>query len=101
MKWSVGHAAWRILCFRSNDAQSPLYRAMGGPYRGKLLEFGESVLAHIPEVGKVPGNHAPKLADRWKSAEWLGKSDLTDEHLVRADGGVVHARSVRRLAVHS
>ena len=25
---------------------------VGGPYRGKLLEFGESVHAHFPEVGK-------------------------------------------------
>ena len=25
---------------------------MGGPYRGKLVEFGETVLAHLPEVGK-------------------------------------------------
>ena len=32
---------------------------------------------------------------------WLGKSDLTDEHLVRTDEGVVSARSVRRLAEHS
>ena len=43
----------------------------------------------------------PKLADRWKSVEWLGKSDLTDEHLVRTDEGVVYARRVRRLAEHS
>ena len=35
---------------------------------------------------------------RWKSAVWLGKSDLTDEHLVRTDKGVVFARSIRRLA---
>ena len=47
------------------------------------------------------GNPAPKLADRWKSGLWLGKSDLTDEHLVRTDDGVVCARSVRRLAENS
>ena len=32
---------------------------------------------------------------------WLGKSDLTDKHLVRTDDGVVKARSARRLAGHS
>ena len=78
--------------------RSPFYRATGGPYRGKLVEFGETVLAHLPEVGKGSGNPAPKLADRWESGVWLGKSDLTDEHLVRTDDGVVYARSVRRLA---
>ena len=67
----------------------------------KLVEFGETVLAHLPEVGKGSGNPAPKLADRWKSGVWLGKSDLTDEHLVRTDDGVVYARSVRRLAENS
>ena len=101
-KWIVRHAAWLIPHFRGNDeVQSPFYRAMGGPYRGKLVEFGVTVLAHLPEVGKGSGNPAPKLADRWKSGVWLGKSDLTDEHLVRTDDGVVYARSVRRLAENS
>ena len=31
----------------------------------------------------------------------LGKSDLTDEHFVRTDDGVVYARNVRRLAENS
>ena len=65
------------------------------------MEFGETVLAHLPEVGKGSGNPAPKLADRWKSGVWLGTSDLTDVHLVRTDDGVVYARSVRRLAENS
>ena len=74
---------------------------MGGPFRGKLLEFGEPVLAHLPDVGEGSGNPAQKLADRWKSAVWLGNSDLTDEHLVRTEDGVVYVPSVRRLAEHS
>ena len=101
MRWIVRHAAWLIPRFRGSEIQSPFYRAMGGPYRGKLVEFGETVLAHLPEVGKGSGNPAPKLADRWKSGVWLGKSDLTDEHLVRTDDGVMYARSVRRLADNS
>ena len=101
MRWIVRHAAWLIPRFRGSEVQSPFYRAMGGPYRGKLVEFGETVLAHLPEVGKGSGNPAPKLADRWKSGVWLGKSDLTDEHLVRTDDGAVYARSVRRLAENS
>ena len=68
---------------------------MGGPYRGKLLEFGESVLAHLPEAGQGSGNPGPTLADKGNP---LGKSGLADEHLVRTDEGVVFARSVRRLA---
>ena len=73
--------------FRDGDVQSP-------QYRGKLVEFGETVFAHLPEVGKRSGNPAPKLADRWKSGVWLGKSDLTDEHIVRTDNGVDFMREV-------
>ena len=102
MRWIVRHAAWLIPRFRGSEIQSPFYRAMGGPYRGKLVEFGETVLAHLPEVGKGSGNPAPKLADRWKIRRVAGKeSDLTDEHLVRTDDGVVYSRSVRRLAENS
>ena len=68
---------------------------------GKLVGLRETVLAHLPEVGKGSGNPTPKLADRWKSGVWLGKNDLTDKHLVRTDNGVVYARSARRLAEHS
>ena len=101
MRWIVRHAAWLIPRFRGSEVKSPFYRAMGGPYRGNLVEFGETVLAHLPEVGKGSGNPAPKLADRWKPGVWLGKSDLTDEHFVRTDDGEVYARSVRRPAENS
>ena len=73
MRWIVRHAPWLTPRFRGSDVQSPFYRAMGGPYRGKSVEFGGIVLAHLPEVGKGSGNPAPKLADRWKSGVWLGK----------------------------
>ena len=56
MRWIVRHAAWLIPRFRGSDVQSPFHRAMGGPYRRKLVEFGETVLAHLPEVGKGSGN---------------------------------------------
>ena len=101
MRWIVRHAAWLIPRFRGSEVQSPFCRAMGEPYRGKLVDLGETVLAHLPEVGKGSRNPAPKLADRWKSGVWLGKSDLTDEHFVQTDDGVVYARSVRRLAENS
>ena len=48
MRWIVRHAAWLIPRFRGSDAQSPFYRAMGGPYRGELVEFGETVLHIFP-----------------------------------------------------
>ena len=70
MKLSVRHAAWLIPRFRGSDVQSPFYRAMGGPFRGKLVEFGETVLAHLPEVGTGSGNSVPKLADGNLACGW-------------------------------
>ena len=46
--------------YRPSADNALFYRAMGGPYRRKLVEFGETVLAHLPEVGKGSGNQAPK-----------------------------------------
>ena len=42
-------------------------------YRGKLLELSESVLVHLPGVGKGSGKPVPKQADRWKSARVAGQ----------------------------
>ena len=42
MRWIVRHAAWLIPRFRGSEIESPFHRAMGGPYRGKLVEFGET-----------------------------------------------------------
>ena len=70
---------WRNPRFKVGDAElgSPFYCVMGGASRGRLLEFGESVLPHVPAVEKGPGS-APKLAHRWKHAAWHGNSDFAD-----------------------
>ena len=60
--------------------QSPFFRVMGGPYGGKLVEFGETVLAHLPEVGKGSGNPAPKLADKLeiRACGWVRGTSRTN-----------------------
>ena len=101
MRWIVRHAAWLIPRFRGSEIQSPFHRAMGGPYRAKLVEFGETVLAHLPEVKRDLETQHQNWQTDGNLACGLGKSDLTDEHHVRTDDGVVYARSVRRLAENS
>ena len=39
----------------------------------KVLEFGESVLARLPEVGKGSGPPALKLVDRWEIRRVAGQ----------------------------
>ena len=59
------------------------------------------LLTHLLEAKKGSGNPAPELVDRWKLAACLGKSDLTDEHLVRRDDGIMCARCVPQINEHS
>ena len=94
MKWIVRHAAWHIPRFMGNDVQSPLHRAMGGPYRGKLLEFGECVLCHLPRWEKDLGIRRSWLTDGNPPCGWARATSRTSIW-----SGVVYARSVRRLAV--
>ena len=55
---------------------------MGGPNQKKVLAFWRTV--RVPAV------------DKWKPAVWLGERDLTENHLVRTDDGIVRPRCVRR-----
>ena len=74
------------------------------PWADRIVENWwslEKQFLHIFQRSERGLKSSTKLADRWKSGVWLGKSDLTDEHLVRTDDGVVYARSVRRLAENS
>ena len=73
MRWIVRHAAWLIPRFRGSEVQSPFYRAMGGPYRGKLVEFGETVLAHLPEVRKRIWKSSTKVGRQMEIRRVAGK----------------------------
>ena len=57
MTWIVLHASLLIPCFRDNDAQSPLYRAMGGSYTA--------------EAGGIWRNCSRTSSSSWK---WIWKS---------------------------
>ena len=101
MRWIVSHAGWlipRFLVVRYSP-HSIVPWADRTAENWWSLEKQFLLIFQRSETDLV--NPAPKLADRWKSGVWLGKSDLTDEHLVRTDDGVVYARSVRRLAENS
>ena len=84
--------------FIGNDVQSPFNGAMGGPYRGRLLEFGESGFADLPEdLGIL---HRSWLTDGNPLCGWTRATSQTSIWS-ELDEGVLYARSVRRLAEHS
>ena len=61
----------------------------GKPYRGELVEFGEVVWAR--DLAS-----ASKLEARWIPGVWVGKADLSDEHLIATRGQTKLVRSIRR-----
>ena len=77
----------------SKDGATPWERLRGRPYRGQLLRFGAPVMHRL--VGKPVGG---VLMNRWSPGSWVGKSPLTDEHLVALPTGqVIRCRAVREL----
>ena len=100
MRWIVRPAAWRIPRFRGSDVQSQFYRSKGGPYRGKLVEFGETVLAHLPEGRKGIWKSRTKIGRQMEIRRVAGK-ERPHRRTPCPNDGVVYARSVRRLAENS
>ena len=73
MRWIVRHAAWLIPRFRGSEAQSPFYRAMGGPYRGKLVEFGENSSCTSSRVRKGIWKSSTKVGRQMEIRRVAGK----------------------------
>ena len=92
LDWSVRHAAWQWNRFHvSSTGETPHKRQIGHDYSSPVLEFGETILARTP--GQRTQN---KLDSNWSSGIWLGRSGLSDEHIVCLEGKVLSCRTVRR-----
>ncbi len=91
MVWLARHAAW-LLCrytVHSSTGKTSFELLRGKPYGGELVEFGELIWAR--EVAP-----ASKMAARWPSGVWLGKAELSDEHIVGTRTKTQLVRSIRR-----
>ena len=94
--WAWMHSAWIHNRYHVIQGLTPMERASGGGvYRGRIVDFGECVLAYMKVQNK--GNPA------WVKSVWLGKVGSSDMHLVstmgagKHGGGLVLTRSVRRM----
>ena len=91
-QWCWRHSSWLLQRFNVMQNLTAWERLHETPYRGKIVKFGECVLARVKS--------ATKGKPRWLRALWLGKSDIADTHLVvTSSGRLVSARSVRRTAI--
>ena len=91
--WATQHAAFIYNRFHVHrGSRRTSYEILTDTtYKGKICEFGESVLAKAPAAAVYKGS------SHWTKGIWVGKSLTSDCHVILTKAGVMMARSVRRL----
>ena len=90
--WLVRHVAWLMTRYNTGrDGCSPFRRIVGKPHDGSTCKFGEQV--HY----KLSGRPSSRVEPRSELGAWVGKMELTDEHLLRSLAGIRSSRTINRL----
>ena len=90
--WLVRHVAWLITRYNTGrDGCSPFRRIFGKSYDGGICKFGGQV--HY----KLSGHPSSRVEPRWELGAWVGKTELTDEHLLGTISGIRNSRTIYRL----
>ena len=88
--WGIVHAAWLYSRYHVHSCLkvTPYQAVTGRPYRGKLANFGQTVLGLDPKVGKYrPG---------WKRGIYLGKDAAGHDVIGTGPEEVTRTKSFRR-----
>ncbi|CAE7239270.1 unnamed protein product [Symbiodinium sp. CCMP2592] len=93
--WAARHGSWLMNRYVvARDQQTPFECTFQSPYTGKLVEFGECVMAMCRTAMT---NKPVKGSAKWVRSLWLGKANASDGHLVVTAGGkLLITRSIRR-----
>ncbi|CAE7490627.1 unnamed protein product [Symbiodinium sp. CCMP2592] len=93
--WAARHGSWLLNRYVvARDQQTPFECTFQSPYTGKLVEFGECVMAMCRTAMT---NKPVKGSAKWVRSLWLGKANASDGHLVVTAGGkLLITRSIRR-----
>ena len=90
--WLVRHVAWLITRYNTGRDGCSLFRwIFGKSYNGSICKFGEQV--HY----KLSGHPSSRVEPRWELGAWVGKTELTDEHLLGTLSGIRNNRTIYRL----
>ena len=90
--WLVRHVAWLINRYNTGrDGCSSFRRIFGKSYNGGICKVGEQV--HY----KLSGHPSSRVEPRWELGAWVGKTELTDEHLLGTLSGIRNSRTIYRL----
>ena len=96
LEWMIPHSADAVNRFSvGKDGRTPHYRLYMRPFKSKVFEFGEKVLAKPKRRVGVANQRA--LVARWHEATWVGFCTRSGEHIVvLKDGGpALRVRTVR------
>ena len=90
--WMVLHAGWLLNRFQpcAVTGKTPYEELHGRSYRSPLFSFSRAVLVRRP--------HAlvqAKLEPRWDLGVWLGRTAISDVHMVATKEGIVLSRAAR------
>ncbi|CAK0788952.1 unnamed protein product [Prorocentrum cordatum] len=89
--WLARHAGWILTRFTvREDGLTPHRRLKGRDYHGQIAEFAETAMH------KLPRGPAGKMGASWDKGIWLGKVNVSDEHMIGAPRGRAFARSIAR-----
>ena len=87
--WLVRLVAWLMTRYiTGRDGCSPFRRIFGQPYGGSICKCGEQV--HY----KMSGRPSSRVEPRWELGAWVGKMELTDEHLLGTLAGIRSSRTI-------
>ena len=95
LSWVVRHAAWLIQRFQPYlRGKTPHEIKHGKKYESDVCCFGECVMC----LETVSDAKRDKFKSRWLSGMWLGRLDISDEHLVYDVGSksIKRFRTIRR-----
>ncbi len=95
-KWLVRHASCIICRFAVSKAlkRTAYFRVFNKNHSGTMVNLFETVLARRAE-DVLEGRKTSKWDSRLCVGAWLGKTEVSDEHLLHTAGEVTHHRTVR------
>lgn len=83
--WALLHSAWVLNRFKVRTGMTPFEICSGRSYNGRLVLFGERVLAYLKSEKKAK--------PQWQTGLWLGKTIQGECHIVSAAAGILVTRS--------
>ena len=99
--WLLRHAGWNISRYKPKGNGMTAYKqAYGEHHTHEVVPLAEVVLVRVPK----PTHRALQSGERWHKRDavfikgvWVGRSDLSDEHILLTPGDRVFSRTIRRL----